>query len=579
MEEIRTGVYVCWCGTNIAMMVDVEDVAKEMESLPNVVIAKNYKYMCSDPGQDMIIKDIKEYNLNRVVVAACSPRIHELTFRKALENAGLNPYMFQMANIREQVSWVHTDRTEATKKAKSLIAGAINRVSFHEALEKRSVEINPATLVIGGGISGISAALELADAGKKVFIIEKADKLGGNVANIDLTFPYMYSAKQMIEPLIQRVKNHKHISVFTESGVREIFGYIGNFNAKIISDVGIRTELKFGNIIVATGLKPFDPNDIKNYNYRKLPDVITSLEFEKMLMNGSIRTTKNKKPKNIAIIHCVGSRNDDYHNYCSRTCCMTALKYANQVRSALPVSNIFQIYADMRAFGKGCEEFYTQSSRKDIMFLMYDQRNELPEIRKAQTDDDCEMLITMNETLSGEEVEVPADMVILMVGMEGRDDAKEISHKAGISLCGNKFFIEKHPKLDPVATTTSGVYVVGSCQAPKDIPDSISQARAASARIMAIIAQGAVEVEVTTSHINDKICCGCQFCIQVCPYSAISFDEENNVSVVNEVLCKGCGTCGSACPSGAITSKHFTDKQILSQIEGLLSKSLELQDV
>lgn len=579
MEEIRTGVYVCWCGTNIAMMVDVEDVAREMKNLPNVVIAKNYKYMCSDPGQDMIIKDIKEHNLNRVVVAACSPRIHELTFRKALENAGLNPYMFQMANIREQVSWVHTDRTEATKKAKSLIAGAIKRVNFHEALEKRSVEINPATLIIGGGISGISAALELANTGKKVFIIEKTEKLGGNVVNIDLTFPYMYSAKQMIEPLIQGIKNHEHISVFTESGVKEIFGYVGNFNAKIISDVGTETELKFGNIIVATGLKPFDPGSIKNYNYRKLPDIITSLEFEKMLMNGSIRTTKDKKPKNIAIIHCVGSRNDDYHNYCSRTCCMTALKYANQVRSALPDSNIFQIYADMRAFGKGCEEFYTQSSRKDIMFLMYDQRNELPEIRKAQAQDDCEMLITMNEKLSGEEVEVPADMVILMVGMEGRDDAKEISHKAGISLCGNKFFIEKHPKLDPVATTTSGVYVVGSCQAPKDIPDSILQARAATARILASIAKGAVEVEVTTSHINDKICCGCQFCIQVCPYSAISFDEENNVSVINEVLCKGCGTCGSACPSGAITSKHFTDKQILSQIEGLLSKSLELQEV
>ena len=579
MEEIRTGIYVCWCGTNIAMMVDVEDVAKEMENLPNVVIAKNYKYMCSDPGQEMIVKDIKEHNLNRVVVAACSPRIHELTFRKALENAGLNPYMFQMANIREQVSWVHTDRVEATKKAKALVAGAINRVSFHQSLDKRSVEVNPATLVIGGGISGISAALELADAGKKVFIIEKSGKLGGNVANIDLTFPYMYSARQMIQPLIQRVKSHKHISVFIESEVKDIFGYVGNFNANIFSNAGIETELKFGNIIVATGLKPFNPSKITNYGYEKLPNVITSVEFEKMLMNGGIKTKEGKIPENIAVIHCVGSRNEDYHNYCSRTCCMTALKYANEVRSALPDSNIYQLYADMRAFGKGCEEFYTQTSRKDIMFLMYDQREELPEISKAQPDDNCEMIITMNEKLSGEKVEVPADLVILMVALEGREDAKDISHKVGVSLCGNEFFIEKHPKLDPVATTSDGVYVVGSCQAPKDIPDSVSQARAASARILATIAQGAVEVEVTTAHINDKICCGCQFCIQVCPYSAISFDEENGVSVVNEVLCKGCGTCGSACPSGAITSKHFTDKQILSQIEGLLSKSLELQEV
>lgn len=579
MSEIRTGVYVCWCGTNIAMMVDVEEVAKEMEKLPNVVIAKNYKYMCSDPGQDMIIKDIKEHNLNRVVVAACSPRMHELTFRKALENAGLNPYMFQMANIREQVSWVHTDKEEATKKAKSLISGAINRVNFHESLDKRSVDINPATLIIGGGISGISAAIELADADKKVFLIEKTDKLGGYAANIDLTFPYMYSAGQIIEPLICKVQNHKYISVFLESEVKDIFGYIGNFNANIISKDSFETELKFGNIIVATGLKPFDPSGIENYGYDKLPDVITSLEFEKMLINGSIKTKDGDIPKNVAIIHCVGSRNKNYHEYCSRTCCMTALKYANQVRSALPDSNFFQIYADMRAFGKGCEEFYTQSSRKDIMFLMYDQKNNLPVIKKAKAGDNCEMLIEMNERLSGEDIEVPADLVILMVGMEGREDAKQISHTVGVSLCGNEFYIEKHPKLDPVATTTDGVYVVGSCQAPKDIPDSVSQARAATARILATIARGSVEVEVTTAFINEKICCGCQFCIKVCPYTAISFDEENNVSVVNEVLCKGCGTCGSACPSGAITSKHFTDKQILSQIEGLLAKSLELQEV
>lgn len=579
MEEIRTGVYICWCGTNIAMMVDVEQVAKEMENLPNVAIAKNYKYMCSDPGQDMIIKDIKEHKLNRVVVAACSPRIHELTFRKALENAGLNPYMFEMANIREHVSWVHTDRKEATKKAKSLVAGAINRVNFHESLDKRSVDINPATLVIGGGISGISAALELADAGKKVFMVEKTDQLGGNAANIDLTFPYMYSGSQMIKPLIRRVMDHSQISVFLETEVVDIFGYVGNFYANLLTKSKKDTELIFGNIIVATGLKPFDPGSISNYGYGKLPNVITSLEFEKMSKNGGIKTKEGKTPENIAIIHCVGSRNEDNHEYCSRTCCMTALKYANQIRSALPLSNVFEIYADMRAFGKGCEEFYTQTSRRDIMFLMYDQKNNLPEIKKASSGDTCEMLVEFREKISGAEIEVPADMIILMVAMESRDDAKDISHKVGLSLCGNNFFIEKHPKLDPVATTTDGVYVVGSCQAPKDIPDSISQARAATARILATIAQGTVQVEVTTAYINDKICCGCQFCINVCPYTAISFDKENSISVVNEVLCKGCGTCGSACPSGAITSKHFTDKQILSQIEGLMTKSLELQEV
>ena len=258
---------------------------------------------------------------------------------------------------------------------------------------------------------------------------------------------------------------------------------------------------------------------------------------------------------------------------------MTALKYSNQISSALPNSNIYQAYADMRAFGKGCEELYTKTSRKNVIFLMFDQKKGMPTIKKASLKDNFEMLIEMDEKLSGESVEVPADLVILMVGVEKQEKAKEIGQTVGISLCGNSFYIEKHPKLDPVATTTDGVYVVGSCQSPKDIPDSISQANAAAARILATINKGSVTVEVTTAEVNEDMCCGCQTCISVCPYTAISFDEEKKVSIVNEVLCKGCGTCGSACPTGAIKSKHFTDQQILSQIEGLMFKSFELQEV
>jgi heterodisulfide reductase subunit A len=571
MEERRIGVYICWCGTNIALMVDVEAISEEIAKLPDVVIAKNYKYMCSDPGQDLITNDIKEHKLNRVVVAACSPRMHELTFRKTLENAGLNPYLFEMANIREQVSWVHIDRDLATQKAKSLVAAAVNRVRFHEPLDKRSVEINPATLIIGGGIAGISAALEIADAGRSVFIIEKTGKLGGQVANIDQTFPYMYSAKEMMETNIRRIQNHPHIKLFLESEIKNVNGYVGNFVTTVFTKNGKETELKFGNVIVATGLKPFDPGSIKNYGYGKLPDVITSLEFEKMLLNGKIITKEGKEPRHIAIIHCVGSRNKDYHEYCSRTCCMTALKYANQIRSEFPEADIFEIYADMRSFGKGCEELYSLSSRKHIMFLMYDQQKELPLIKKTDANDVCSMTIEMDDLLSGKQIEVPADMVILMVGMEAHENAKDIAHSVNISTCENGFFIEKHPKLDPVATTTDGVYIVGSCQGPKDIPDSVAQARAAASRILATISYGSVEVEVTTAFVNEEICCGCQTCIKVCPYSAVSYDDEKKVSVVNEILCKGCGTCGSACPTGAISSKHFTDEQILSQIKGLMS--------
>ncbi|MDD5570718.1 MAG: CoB--CoM heterodisulfide reductase iron-sulfur subunit A family protein [Bacteroidales bacterium] len=577
MEKSRIGVYVCWCGTNIAKMVDVENVAEEMGKLPNVVVSKNYKYMCSDPGQDLIVKDIKEHNLNRVVVAACSPRIHELTFRKALQKAGINPYLFEMANIREQDSWVHTDRTEATKKAKALIAAAINRVNFHEPLDARTVDINPSTLVIGGGIAGISAALEIADSGKTVFLVEKTNKLGGNTANVDLTFPYMLSAQQMLLPLIKRVQNNKNIQLFLETEIKEIFGYIGNFETTITPKNNKETKLSFGNIIVATGLRTFEARKVANYGYGSLSNVITSSEFEKMLMNGRILKNDGSEPKNVAIIHCVGSRNKDYHEYCSRTCCMTALKYANQVRSALPKSNIFEIYADMRAMGKGCEELYAETSRRKVMFLMFDQQNELPKIRKAKQGEGSDLVIEMNEKLSGEAIEVPADMVILMTAMEAHDNAKEISHAVGISMCGNAFFIEKHPKLDPVATTTNGVYIVGSCQGPKDISDSICQARAAAARILGTIAKGSANVEVTTACVNEDLCCGCQTCIKVCPYTAIGFNEEKKVSVVNEILCKGCGTCGSACPTGAIRSRHFTDQQIMSQIEGIMSMSLSLE--
>ena len=577
MEEKRIGVYVCWCGTNIAMMVDVKDVAKEMESLPDVVLARNYKYMCSDPGQDMIIKDIKEHNLNRIVVAACSPRLHELTFRTALEKAGLNPYMLQMANIREQDSWVHVDRAEATDKAKSLVAAAIRRVVHHKPLQKRTVDVHADTLIIGGGVSGMAAALEISEAGKKVLLVEKNENIGGTAAKLNLSFPYMNDANTAISDLIKKVEESDQITIYKKSEVKEIHGYIGNFKGIIVGQDEKETHLEFGNVIVATGLKSIDAGKIKNYGYWKFPQVITSLEFESLTKQGKIVNEEGKVPDNIAIIHCAGSRNDNYNNYCSRTCCMSALKYANQVRDMLPDSNIFELYADMRAFGKGCEELYTSTSRRGVMFLMFDQRNELPVIKKDDEGDG--LVIEFNEKLSGEDIQVPADLVILMVGMEAHDDAKKVSHLAGISMCGNGFFIEKHPKLDPVATTTDGVYVVGCCQAPKDIPDSISQAKAAVARVLATISKGSVEVEVTTAEVNKDICCGCQFCISVCPYGANSFDAENDVSVVNEVLCKGCGTCATACPSGAIVTKHFTDEQILSQIEGLMAKVLELEKV
>ncbi len=576
MKAPRIGVYICWCGTNIAKMVDVEAVAKFASGIPNVVLAKTYKYMCSNPGQDMITEDIRENQLDRVVVAACSPNMHERTFRRALRKAGLNQYLLEMANIREQCSWVHTDPREATRKAMALVQAAVRRVEVHEALESIDVDMSPNVLVIGGGIAGMTAALELADAGHQVYLVEKADHLGGNVARIDLTAPYFYSARDLLTERITRTMSNNKIKVFMQSKVTSLSGFVGNFSATIeklpVNGNGnsVAEEVKIGNVAICTGYKEFDAGRITHYGYGKHPNVITSFELEKMIKAGKIVTKEGKAPKYVAIIHCVGSRNKEFHTYCSRVCCMTALKYAHEIKAGNPTCYISDIYIDMHAFGKGHEDFYKRTSEAKTLFLMYDKENR-PVIHKAEAKDDCEMLIEVNERLSGEHIEIPADLVVLMVGMEAREDASEVAHMANISQDKDGWFIESHPKLEPVATTTDGVFIAGTCVAPKDIPDTVAQARAAAARIMARIVKGKIEVDAVYSEVNEELCSGCRFCNKLCPYSAIEFNEVEKHSHVISALCKACGVCVAACPSGAIKGRHFTDEQVLAQIDGLFT--------
>ena len=564
------------CGTNIAKIVDVEAVANFLSGLPNVVLARTYKYMCSNPGQEMITQDIKEKQLNRVVVAACSPNMHERTFRSALRSAGLNQYLFEMANIREQCSWVHKDPVEATEKAKALIYAAICRVELHESLESMSVNMCPNVLVIGGGIAGLTTALELADAGNSVHLVEKDNHLGGNLARIDLTAPYLYSARDLLTERITRIRDNKKVNVYLESKVTELTGFIGNFKAAIQSLDGKPAkgnkpvEIEIGNVVVCTGYKEFDASRIIHYGYGKLPNVITSFELERMIRAGRIETKEGKIPRYVAIIHCVGSRSQEFHTYCSRVCCMTALKYAHEIKSANPECYISDVYIDMHAFGKGHEDFYRRSSEAKTLFLMY-EKDDRPVIHKASPKDDCEMLIEVNEKLSGELIEIPADLVILMVGMEAREDSHEIARIVNISQDKDGWFIESHPKLEPVATTTDGIFIAGTCVAPKDIPDTVAQARAAAARILARIAKGKIEVDALYSEVNEEKCSGCRFCNQLCPYSAIEFNEEKKQSHIISALCKGCGVCVAACPSSAIKGRHFTDQQILAQVDGLFS--------
>jgi len=564
---------MCMCGTNIAKIVDVEAVAKFISSLPHVELVRTYKYMCSNPGQEMIIQDIIDNNLDRVVVGACSPNMHERTFRGALRKAGLNQYLFEMANIREQCSWVHDDPKEATLKAMSLIQAAVRRVEYHESLESMAVDMCPSTLVIGGGIAGTTAALELADAGNLVYLVEKEDKLGGNVKRVDLTAPYLYSARDLLTERISRISNHKQVHLFLNSKVKNLTGFIGNFTATIESQNGQpenrkTKEVQVGNVIVCTGYKEFDASRVTHYGYGKLPDVITSFELEKMIRAGRIVTKEGKIPQYVAIIHCVGSRSQEFHSYCSRVCCMTALKYAHEIKSANPECYISDIYIDMHAFGKGHEDFYRRSSEAKTLFLMY-EKNDRPVIHRAGPKDDCEMLIEVNEKLSGETIEIPADLVILMVGMEAREDASEIAHLVNISQDKDGWFIESHPKLEPVATTTDGIFIAGCCVAPKDIPDTVAQARATAARILAKISKGKIEVDAVYSEVNEELCSGCRLCNKLCPFSAIEFNTEKGRSHIISALCKACGVCVSACPSGAIKGRHFTGQQVLAQIDGL----------
>jgi heterodisulfide reductase subunit A len=466
----------------------------------------------------------------------------------------------------------------ATEKARSLMRAAVRRVARHQPLERRSVEMNSNVLVIGGGIVGMTAALELADGGCRVYLVERQGHLGGNVARVDLTAPYLDSARDLVTALVTRASGHPLIDVLLGSEVESLTGFVGNFEAVVRTKSGggkskgegAKAEIQIGNVVVATGYQEFDASRVTHYGYGKLPNVITSFEFEQMLKAGCIQTNEGKLPQYVAIIHCVGSRSKEFHAYCSRVCCMTALKYAHEVKSALPRSYVSDVYIDMHAFGKGHEDFYRQTSEAKTLFLMYG-KNDHPVIRKADPKDGCDMLIEVNEQLSGEVIEIPADMVILMVGMEARADSEEVARLVNISRDKDGWFIESHPKLDPVATTTEGIYIAGACAAPKDIPDSVAQARAAAGRILARTIRGTIEIDAVFAEVDEEKCSGCRVCNELCPYSAIEYDDEKKKSSVISALCKACGACVAACPSAAIAARHFTDEQIMAQIEGVLA--------
>ncbi|HID89062.1 MAG TPA: CoB--CoM heterodisulfide reductase iron-sulfur subunit A family protein [Anaerolineae bacterium] len=562
----RIGVYICHCGTNIAATVDVEAVTEFAKNLPGVVIARHYTYMCSEPGQALIKEDARKLGLNRVVVASCSPRMHEPTFRAASQEGGVNPYQFEMANIREQCSWVHHDRDEATVKAKALVVAAVAKAARLEPLEDREVGVTPGAVVIGGGVAGMAAALDVAEAGFPAYIVEKSDHLGGHVADLNRTFPDLEPVADWLPDLVERVRAHPNITVFLNSEVAEVEGYVGNFEVTVVTGgqgAGRQeSKLNVGAIIVATGYRVFDPHRKPEFGYGRYPQVITTLEMERRLAEGDL-AVDGKKPEHVVFIKCVGSRDKQLGNpYCSRVCCMISAKQAQLVRQALPDARVTVFYMDVRAFGKRGEEFYDEARRSGVRY----RRGNVSEIYRRGD----RVVVRVEDTFLRRTLEVEADLVVLAVGMEARQDTDEVATLLKLPRSADGFFLEAHPKLGPVDTAMDGVFLAGCCQGPKDIPDTIAQARAAAASALIPLLRGTVPVISETAVVDPELCAGCRMCVEVCPFGAPALDPLWGVSRVNAVLCKGCGACAVTCPSKAIQVRHFRPDQILVQVDVLV---------
>jgi heterodisulfide reductase subunit A len=654
VSEERIGVYVCHCGTNIAGIVDVADLAQWAEKQPGVVVSRDYKFMCSSPGQELIEDDIKELGLTRVVVAACSPHLHEATFRGACKRAGLNPFLCEMASIREQVSWVTVDKKLATQKAKAMTLAAIRRVSFQVPLDPIIVTINPNVLVVGGGVSGIQAALEIADSGWHVYLVEREPSIGGHMAQFDKTFPTLDCSACILTPKMTAVGQHPNITLLTWSEVEEVKGFVGNFEVKIrkkarkiieelctgclicqekcpkkvvdtVYEAGMANrkavyipfpqavpkypvmdtvnctyfvkgtcracekfcptnaidftqedtlmDVQVGNIILATGYDLFDARRIPEYGYGRLPNVLTSIEFERLTnasgpTGGDIRLKDGSTPKAVGIVHCVGSRDKNYNAHCSAICCMQSLKFAHLVKERIG-AKVYNFYIDIRANAKAYEEFYDRVLEEGTMFI----RGKVGEITDvARTpEEEGKLVVQVYDTLANVQRRLPLDMVILSTGMEPRKDAKAVGQLFGIACGADGWLVERHPKIDPVATMTEGVYIAGCAQGPKDIPTSINQGASAAARVLSKIQQGKIALEPIRASVNEELCSGCRICNNMCPFNAISYDTEKGVSRVNQAMCQGCGTCVAACPAGAISGTGFSNEQIFAQIEGLLA--------
>jgi len=644
----RTGVFVCHCGINIAGTVDVKKITKELSKHKGVAHSEDYVYMCSDPGQNLIIEAIKEKKLDSVVVACCSPNLHETTFRNTAKSAGLNAFQCEIANIREQCSWVHKDMEKATEKAMKITKSATEKVRRNESLEPISVPVTRRALVIGGGIAGIQSALDLANTGFEVILVEREPSIGGHMIQLSETFPTLDCSQCILTPKMVEVSKHPKIKLMTYSEIQEISGYVGNFKVKILKkptyvdpdkctlcdecikvcpvvvpnefDLGLTArraiyipfpqaipatftldikhcpgllpiacgkcadvcepeaidfdmkpeivEEEIGAIIVATGYDLYDKELLTEYGYGKYPDVLDGLQFERLLsasgptMGKVLRPSDHKEPKEVVFIQCAGSRDPELHcAYCSKICCMYTAKHAMLYKHHVPDGAAYIFYIDIRSGGKDYEEFVQRAVEDDgVLYL----RGKVSKI----FEDNGKIKVWGVDTLAGKDIEIDADMVVLATATRPSKGADELARKLKIAMDKDGFLAEAHPKLRPVESVTSGMFLAGAAQAPKDIPEAVAQASGAAAKAISILSQDRLYHAPTVAKVNVNLCTGCGMCVHVCPYDALSL-KDGKVEV-NEVLCEGCGTCSATCLRAAINVKNLTALQVDEMIKAAL---------
>ena len=660
----RIGVFVCHCGTNIAGTVDVKAVAAALGNEPGVVVAEDYQYMCSQAGQDLIKKAIRENKLNGVVICSCSPRMHEATFRKTAASAGLNPYMVEIANIREQCSWVHKDMPTGTEKAIILGKAAVAKVNLNAPLTASETPVTKRALVIGGGIAGIQTALDIADAGFEVDIVEQKPTIGGKMAQLDKTFPTLDCAACILTPKMVDAAQNEKIRIFTYSEVTEVHGFVGNFdvtikkkaryvNESICTGCGACTEKcpmrkvpnefnlgmdnrsaiyipfaqaipkvatidpehcmmlksgkcglcskvctagaidykakdefiteKYGAIVAATGFNPISLEKFDEFAYSQSKDVVTSLEFER-LMNAAgptkgtlLRPSDGKHPQTIVFVQCVGSRcaacADKGKEYCSKVCCMYTAKHAMLTRDKYPDTDVYVFYIDVRTPGKNFDEFYRRAVEEYGVHYIKGM------VGKVSPEGD-KLKVQASDLIAGKQLHIDADMVVLAAAMEPDRSARPLATMLTASMDTNDFFTEAHPKLRPVESPTAGVFLSGACQGPKDIPETVAQAGAAASKVIGLLSKNKLTGNPCVAHSDEMMCNGCSTCEKVCPYGAITYIEKEfrmpdrttrirRVASVNEAVCQGCGACTVACMSGAMDLRGFMNKQIMAEVDAI----------